>query len=343
MIPPDIHAIAFDAVGTLIHPSPGAAEVYWEAGRRHGSRLDLADIRQRFKSAFTREEDADRTAGYRTSEERERERWRRIVGRVLDDVRDPQACFNELFEHFGKPSAWSCASQTDEVLQELTGRGYWLALASNYDRRLRSVHAGLPALGAVRTLVISSEVGWRKPAPEFFHAVSRHFALPPARILHVGDDPANDYEGARAAGLRALLLDPDAIPAPATICHLDDLLKGERGITLFVYGTLKRGCRSHHLLAGQEFLGPAWTVPRYRLLRRERYPCLVEAEQGVAIHGEIWRVDEDAVKRLDAYEGTPTLFARRPIRLADCDRRVCSYFFDGEVAGLPECGDDWRE
>jgi putative hydrolase of the HAD superfamily len=81
-------------------------------------------------------------------------------------------------------------------------------MASNFDTRLRSVVAGLPELAAVGRLVISSEVGWKKPAPAFFQALTAAFELPAAEVLLVGDDLDNDFEGARAAGLPALLLDP---------------------------------------------------------------------------------------------------------------------------------------
>ena len=36
----------------------------------------------------------------------------------------------------------------------------------------------------------------------------RQVNLPAAEILHVGDDRVNDFDGARAAGMRALLVDP---------------------------------------------------------------------------------------------------------------------------------------
>src|SRR5205823_12064018 len=91
-------------------------------------------------------------------------------------------------------------------LTELGRRGYILGLESNYDRRLRRVVAGTPGLQPIRQLVISSEVGWRKPAPEFFAAVCRAAELPAEQIAFVGDDRDNDYDGARRAGLRAILL-----------------------------------------------------------------------------------------------------------------------------------------
>jgi putative hydrolase of the HAD superfamily len=203
-----VRAVFFDAVGTLIHPDPAAALVYARVGRRFGSRLAAADISRRFAAAFDEEERADRQGGLRTSEDRERRRWRHIVSRVLDDVTDLGACFAELYHHFSQPGAWRLDAEAAEVFGKLARRGHVLGLASNYDERLRSVVAGLPALGGLSHLVISSEVGWRKPAAEFFAALVNSVNFPAEQIAYVGDDLANDYEGARAVGLRAVLFDP---------------------------------------------------------------------------------------------------------------------------------------
>jgi putative hydrolase of the HAD superfamily len=203
-----IGAIVFDAVGTMIYPMPPAPILYAEVGRRFGSNRVAAEIAPRFITAFAREEAIDHANGLRTSETREIERWRRIVGQVLDDVSDQDACFRELFEHFSRPEAWRCDPDAAATIETLVQRGYALGMASNYDQRLRSVVAGLAALRPLQHLVISSEVGWRKPAPQFFLAVCQAFDLIPERILYVGDDLANDFEGARAAGLLSVLFDP---------------------------------------------------------------------------------------------------------------------------------------
>ncbi len=44
------------------------------------------------------------------------------------------------------------------------------------------------------------------------------------------------------------------------------------GALLFVYGTLKRGCRNHRHLAGQAFVGPARTAPGFTLYDLGGYP-----------------------------------------------------------------------
>jgi putative hydrolase of the HAD superfamily len=226
MLSAGLRAVFFDAVGTLIHPEPPAPVVYAAAGRRHGSRLGVEEIEVRFRSAFQRQEEADRGHGWRTSEEREVERWRHVVAEVLDDVRDQEAVFAALYEHFARPEAWRLTADAD-VLGEVTARGFVCGVASNYDHRLRPVAAGLPELAAVRHLVISAEVGWRKPAAGFYAAVCAAVDLAPQQILYVGDDRGNDYDGARAAGLAALLYDPrqrEPVPPGERVGSLREVL-----------------------------------------------------------------------------------------------------------------------
>jgi putative hydrolase of the HAD superfamily len=167
----------------------------------------------------------DQEAGLRTDEAREWRRWQAIVGEVLDDVPDRDGCFAALHAHFARPEAWRVESDAALVLEELTRRGLTIGIASNFDRRLRSVVVGLPELRAARQLVISSEVGWRKPAREFFDAACRQIGHAPEQTVFVGDDLENDFAGARHAGLTALLFDPlSRIEAPTRLEKLTQLL-----------------------------------------------------------------------------------------------------------------------
>lgn len=225
--PPEVRAIFFDAVGTLIVPDPPAAAVYAAVGRRFGSRLGEGEIAARFRAAFCREEEQDQAEGMRTDEAREEARWRTIVAEVLADVADPEACFQALFTHFARPEAWRCYPEVARVLAALAERGYRLGLASNFDERLRPIAAALSPLRPLHYLVISSTVGWRKPATAFFQRVCREVSLPPEAILLVGDDRVNDYEGARQAGMRAVLLDPrqrEPVAGADRIAALTELL-----------------------------------------------------------------------------------------------------------------------
>jgi putative hydrolase of the HAD superfamily len=212
-----IRGVVFDAVGTLIHPYPSAPLVYRKIGARFGSRLSREEIGRRFSIAYQEEEARDSCDGFRTSEAREIQRWQNIVAQVLDDVSDSSACFNQLFEYFSRPGAWRCVRQAAQVLEALAQQSMIVGVASNYDGRLRQVVAGLSALRLVEHLVISSEVGWRKPAPEFFGALVRTLGVPADQIMYVGDDLVNDYEGARSAGLQTILFDPHDRAAPSVV------------------------------------------------------------------------------------------------------------------------------
>ena len=227
MTPP---VVFFDAVGTLIHPEPPAPAVYEAVGRRHGSCLDGDAIAVRFREAFRRQEAIDLRAGWRTDEAREFARWRAIVADTLADATDPEACFRELYSHFARPDAWAVHAEAGPTLAALADHGRLVGLASNFDGRLRGVAAGLVELRPIRSLVISSEVGWRKPAAEFYQAVGRAAGTTLEKIVFVGDDPVNDYDGARAAGLSAVLYDPQGACRDAVvrrIARLGDLLDGE--------------------------------------------------------------------------------------------------------------------
>jgi gamma-glutamylaminecyclotransferase len=111
---------------------------------------------------------------------------------------------------------------------------------------------------------------------------------------------------------------------------------------LFVYGTLKRGQRSNHLLAGQQFVSEATTRPLYRLFDRGPYPYLVhDPEHGVVVRGEIWEVDAQTLQRLDEWEGVPEEYQRQPIALDWVAGPVEAYFFRGDVSSYKDCGAVW--
>jgi putative hydrolase of the HAD superfamily len=219
--------IAFDAVGTIIHPLPSAAEVYFQAARRFGSHLEHEEIGRRFSQAFRETEQGDLTAdaGVRlvTSEAREKERWARIVATVIDDIPDTAACFAELFAHFARPEAWRCFDEVPAVLKGLKERGYRLAIASNFDGRLHAVCDGIPALRMLDARIISSEVGIRKPHAGFFKALVRSVGCRADEVLMVGDDHSNDIAGAQSAGLAAVFLNRRGPRRTGEICSLAEL------------------------------------------------------------------------------------------------------------------------
>lgn len=193
-----IRCVAFDAVGTLIFADPPVHLAYHRIGKKFGSRLSPGEVRTRFQDSFV-----GRSRDAATDETGEREFWRSVVADVLPDVDAPEACFEELFVHFAEPGSWQCFADVEETLAELTGRGYRLAIASNFDARLHGICDGLPELCSITPRIISSEVVVRKPHPSFYRAVMATCECRVDELLIVGDDHENDVAGPRRLGITA--------------------------------------------------------------------------------------------------------------------------------------------
>jgi len=128
---------------------------------------------------------------------------------VLDDVADPAGCFDFLYRHFASALSWRSEAGAEALFEDLLARGYQLGLASNFDERLHALVPGMnPLQYLAKNIDVRFEVGFRKPAPEFFEAMCRRMGLEAEHILHVGDEPENDCAGAMAIGMQAVLFDP---------------------------------------------------------------------------------------------------------------------------------------
>jgi putative hydrolase of the HAD superfamily len=203
-----ILGIVFDAVGTLIRPVPSVAEAYTATAARQGVELPVEVVRARFQVHFEKDGVSGNAGALSTDEATERWRWRKIVMGVLPEIPHVDLAFDELWEHFSSPGSWRCFPDVNPALRGLSAQGVALCVGSNFDGRLRRVVQGLPELaGCLDSLVISSEVGFRKPHPSFYHAACARLGLPPERVLFVGDDLENDVLGAIRAGLSGMLLE----------------------------------------------------------------------------------------------------------------------------------------
>ena len=204
-LPAGLRAVVFDVVHTLVEPWPSVAVAYHEAGARHGVQLDPAVIQARFRAAWRRQEqlDAAQTPPFATSRAREAERWRQIVAEVFFDVAATDRIFPDLWAHFGRPDAWRPLPAGRDLVLAARRAGLPVILASNFDERLLGLAAAVEPLTLAERVFASSELGWRKPAPQFFRAIERRLGLEPEQLLLVGDDPELDVAAARRAGWHA--------------------------------------------------------------------------------------------------------------------------------------------
>jgi FMN phosphatase YigB (HAD superfamily) len=98
-------------------------------------------------------------------------------------------------------------------------RSHRLAVVSNFDYSPTAL-AILEAAG-VRDLfaavVVSDQVGWRKPRPDIFRHALAAAGVDPERTLFVGDKAELDVAGAHRVGMDAAWINPGGEPLPAGV------------------------------------------------------------------------------------------------------------------------------
>jgi HAD superfamily hydrolase (TIGR01509 family) len=136
----------------------------------------------------------------------------------LDDLRDRCAArMDEALGVDGLPRAAVRAAMlaslefvpfpdVEPALSALRAKGLKLVIASNWDW---SLPQWVERVGLVRLVdgsASSAVAGAAKPAPDVFRAALRLAGVAAEDAAHVGDSLVGDVAGARAAGLRAILL-----------------------------------------------------------------------------------------------------------------------------------------
>ena len=104
----------------------------------------------------------------------------------------------------------------ETVIQALAGR-YRLAILTN---GLKEVQRGRLELSTIRPhiseIVISEEIGFAKPAPEYFEVALRRLGNPGKHdVLMIGDGWNSDIEGAVSYGIDACWYNPSRMPRPS--------------------------------------------------------------------------------------------------------------------------------
>lgn len=96
---------------------------------------------------------------------------------------------------------------------------------------------------------------------------------------------------------------------------------------LFVYGTLKKGYGNHFLLENSQFI--CNHVIKGDLTQQPYYGFPTAYPGDNQIHGEIYAVNLDTIRRCDMLEGHPHLFKRTLTKTIDYEYDVMVYFYQG--------------
>ncbi len=226
---PPVETLFLDAGGVLLFPSwqrlsdalgaqgvPVAPQVLRDAEPHAKRQLDLPELVQTSN-------DAQRGWTYFN-----------LVLEHAGVARSPatDAALAELQAYHAAHNLWELVP--DDVvpaLERLRARVTRLAVVSNANGRL---HVALERLGLARffDVVLDSHLeGVEKPDPRLFEIALARAGGRRETTLHVGDFYSSDVRGARAAGLRAVLLDSAGLYAEAdcprvgSLAELADLLE----------------------------------------------------------------------------------------------------------------------
>lgn len=229
-------AVFFDVDYTLIEPGPTfGGDGYRVFAARHGLRADP----RRFAAAVSdaaAELDFARNTVYRPDP------FIRYAARVLRGMgaAGPEArlerCAREIYDEWGHPHHFSLYDDVLATLGVLHGGGFRIGLISNTHRCLSTFQRHFALDPFVTAAVSSCEHGRLKPDPSIFRAALALVGVAPGDGVMVGDSVAHDIDGARRAGMRAVLLArsgepptqrPDAgVPVVRTLAELPAVLAG---------------------------------------------------------------------------------------------------------------------
>ncbi len=201
-------AVTLDVGGTLLREVSSRSRIYTEAARRRG--LELTETEMGLWMHRTHEELSLEWNGcFRYSDDWFRAFIERIYcGELGLDPRDLPDLQSELFDRFSDPSTFRLFPGALELLQRLRSAEVRIGIVSNWSPRLKPILTGLGVTGLVDGIWVSAIERVEKPTAEIFLRACRGLNVEPSAALHAGDHPEKDVEGARAAGLRAVLVDP---------------------------------------------------------------------------------------------------------------------------------------
>jgi HAD superfamily hydrolase (TIGR01549 family) len=214
-----LKAVLFDVDFTLFRPGPELGpEGYRRVGERHGLALEPDLYGEARLGAI---ETLQRNHELVHDEEIWIAFTEQIVLRMGGDPGGARACATDMVREWERHENFSLYEDALPVLDELRRHGIKIGLISNGQRDLDefTAHHRLD----VDAVVGSKAHGRVKPHASIFVAALRALDASADATAMVGDSYEDDIEGARALGIRAILLDRDGV-RPEAPDRIDTLL-----------------------------------------------------------------------------------------------------------------------
>lgn len=213
-----IQALFFDIGDTLVFDHPSQRERFAAAACRIGLPIDPSRLARAWQKAeqtalqFYLQGIAFDNPGV----------MRAAAQAALSEGADiallPDRDWQRLLEAFiGISYTRKAHPQAAEMLGMLRERGFPLGVISDWETDLPDVLGELGLLPFFSTITTSQAAGVTKPNARLFRAALSSAGVPAQNALHIGDWKELDIDGARGAGMHALLFD-HAVRAPAADC-----------------------------------------------------------------------------------------------------------------------------
>jgi HAD superfamily hydrolase (TIGR01509 family) len=203
-------AIIFDFIGTLTNVQDYSLEKsklkLYKALVKAGFNVNEKD----FFDAYNQSQEKCRLKRYQELVEITDAVWVSDALNCLGFKTDPQdtrvkTAVNVFFEDY--PSALELNPCAEQLLSQLS-KHYVIGLISNFTYA-PVIHGALRKLKINRffnAILISQDVGWRKPNPKIFHEALRRLGVKAEETVYVGDAPSEDIGGSGAIGMRTVFV-----------------------------------------------------------------------------------------------------------------------------------------
>jgi putative hydrolase of the HAD superfamily len=188
-----VQAVTFDLAGTLLFPHPSVGGVYAACARKHGV-LDRS-----FPLAFRGGPKHAKPEVF----------WKEVVQRCFGPAlpaAKTEAVFRECWDAFARPESWRLAPGTLPAISAIRFLGVKVGVLSNADARMRPVLDGHGLTQHLDGIFLSAETGYAKPDPKAFGLAARALGGAVSGLVHFGDSPTEDGEGARDAGATGVVV-----------------------------------------------------------------------------------------------------------------------------------------
>jgi putative hydrolase of the HAD superfamily len=199
-----LRAVLLDAGGTLIHPDH---EFILERLADAGVAADAEAYGAARRHAQAAVGDILRSSDPGTDETRARAWFVALLSRLGCPPHHLPAIGEAIRERHREGRLWvRPADGTRETLEALRDAGLRLGVVSNADGRVARYLENAGLADCFEVIIDSGIEGVEKPDPRIFEIACQRMGAAPEEVVYVGDIYEVDVLGARAAGIRAILL-----------------------------------------------------------------------------------------------------------------------------------------